>query len=243
MNHYIALTCSALTRIIYAIAAQSPDTISVRLLEQGLHNTPRKLRESLQEQVDAIEPDECDAVLLVYGICGTSTVDLAARHTPLVIPRAHDCITLYLGSRQLYQQEFDANPGTYWYSQDYLERSNSNTGLGADLPGVADGVYEEYVEKYGEKNADYLMEVMGEWAKHYNRAVFIDTGTANGAHFEQTAQEQALPRGWQFERKQGNRRLLEMLLHGEWTDDEFLIVPPGHTIRQTGGDSLVEAVP
>ncbi len=243
MKHYIALTCSALTRIIYAIAAEAPDTISVRLLEQGLHNTPRKLRESLQAQVDAVEPDECNAILLAYGICGTSTVDLTARHTPLVIPRAHDCITLFLGSRQLYRQEFDANPGTYWYSQDYLERSNSNTGLGADLPGVADGVYEEYVEKYGEKNADYLMEVMGEWSKHYNRAVFIDTGTANGAHFEQIAQEQALQRGWQFERKQGNRRLLEMLLHGEWTDDEFLVVPPGHTIRQTVGDGLIEAVP
>ena len=34
--------------------------------------------------------------------------------------------------------------------------------------------YDKFVIKYGKENADYLMEVMGGWQSHYNRAVFID---------------------------------------------------------------------
>ncbi len=243
MTHYIALTCSALARSIYASAADAPSSISVRLFDQGLHNVPGDLRTKLQAGVDAIEPDECDAILLAYGICGRSTIGLVARHTPLVIPRAHDCVTLYLGSREQYQTEFDTEPGTYWYSVDYMERSKSSAGLGASLMGVIDDVYEQYVEKYGQDNADYLMEVMGEWGKHYKRAVFIDTGLGDGATFDAMAQEQAQKRDWVYEKREGNRRLIQMLVNGDWRDDEFLVVPPGHAIQQTSDEGLLRVVP
>jgi len=244
MQHYIALTCEALARSIYALAATSPHTVNVRLYRQGLHNTPRLLRETLQEQIDAIQPGECDAILLAYGICGTSTVGLTARHTPLVIPRAHDCITLYLGSRRRYDEEFRAHPGTYWYSLDYLEHlsdDGQSVTLGAANLGVMDEVYQEYVEKYGQENADYLMEVMGEWGKHYDRAVFIDMGLGDGSAYEAMTREQAARRGWLFERKQGDHRLLRMLVGGDWPEDEFLVVPPGYTLRQSSDDGLVRA--
>ena len=91
-----------------------------------------------------------------------------------------------------------------------------------------------YVEKYRQDSADYLMEVMGEWGKHYDRAVLIDMGGADGQTYEQRARDAAARRGWTCERRQGNRRLLTMLVHGEWPPDEFLVVPPGHRIRQSG---------
>lgn len=244
MKRYIALTCEALARSVYAAAAESPHTVTVQLYRQGLHNTPKNLRATLQEQIDTIQPGAYDAILLVYGMCGTSTVDLVARHTPLVMPRTHDCIALYLGSHARYQAEFDAQPGTYWYSQDYLERNEpgSNVGLGAStIEDNMDSVYEEYVEKYGQDNADYLMDVMGEWSKQYKRAVYINMGTGDGHAYESLAQEQAERRNWTFERKQGDRRMITMLLNGEWPDDEFLIVPPGLTIRQFGGEGLIRA--
>jgi hypothetical protein len=244
MKRYIALTCEALARSVYAAAAESPHTVTVQLYRQGLHNTPKNLRATLQEQIDAIQPGACDAILLVYGICGTSTIDLVVRHTPLIMPRTHDCIALYLGSHVRYQAEFDAQPGTYWYSQDYMERNEpgSNVGLGASaIEDNMDNVYEKYVEKYGQDNADYLMEVMGEWSKHYRRAVYIDMGTGNGHAYETLAQQQAERRNWTFERKQGDRRMINMLLNGEWPDDEFLTVPPGHTVRQFGGEGLIRA--
>jgi hypothetical protein len=88
------------------------------------------------------------------------------------------------------------------------------------------------------------MEVMGEWGKHYDRAVYIETGSGDGVAFEQMAQQQAATRGWTFERKTGDRRLLDQLLAGDWSEDEFLVVPPGHTIQQTAEDrGLLLAVP
>ncbi|NLE51573.1 MAG: DUF1638 domain-containing protein [Chloroflexi bacterium] len=245
MKRFVALTCEALARSIYAAASDAPHTVTVQLFRQGLHNTPKSLRATLQEEIDAVAPDSCDAILLVYGMCGTSTIGLAARHTPLVIPRAHDCITLYLGSRDRYQAEFDAHPGTYWYSLDYMERNadSASLGLGAATIGAMDDVYEEYVQKYGQDNADYLMDAMGEWGKHYDRAVYIDMGHADGQSYEDIAREQAERRGWNFERRQGNRRLLTKLVYGDWTEDEFLLVPPGYRIRQSGLGGLIDCEP
>src|SRR5512145_3150155 len=224
MKRYIALTCEALARSVYAVAAVAPHPVSVRLFKQGLHNTPKRLRIALQTAIDAVAVGECDALLLVYGMCGMATVGLTARHTPLVIPRAHDCITLYLGSLARYQQEFDAHPGTYWYSLDYIEHSDdaNGAGLGAINLGVLGEVYQTYVERYGRDNADYLMETMAEWGRHYDRAVYIDMDTGDAGVYEQIARDQASLRGWVFERKHGDRRLLELLLSGEWPADEFL---------------------
>ncbi len=217
--------------------------MTVQLFRQGLHDTPKNLRATLQAEIDALPAGEYDAILLVYGICGRATTGLIARHTPLVIPRTHDCIALYLGSHDRYQQEFDTNPGTYWFSHDYLERlePGKSTALGASGLEDLDALRAQYVEKYGEDNAEYLLSVMGEWRKHYNRAVFIDTGTVGGEHYEARARQQAQQSGWTFERREGNRRMIEMLLRGDWAEDEFLVVPPGHVIDHTGGQGLIAA--
>ncbi|MBN1967542.1 MAG: DUF1638 domain-containing protein [Anaerolineae bacterium] len=245
MQHLIALTCEALARSVYAIAAASPHTISVQLYKQGLHNHPKHLRDVLQTQIDAIAPGACDAILLVYGMCGTATVGLTTPHTPLVIPRAHDCITLYLGAGARYQAEFERHPGTYWYSVDYMERAEdqNKVALGAAGLEAEQEQYEEYVRKFGQETADLLIEEMRGWARHYTRAAFIDTGLGDSAPFEQMARDKAAREGWVFERLAGDHRLLKLLLDGQWAEDEFLVVPPGYTIRQTFGDGLIEAVP
>ncbi len=245
MQHYIALTCEALARSLYASAATSPNAVSIRLYKQGLHLRPPDLRKVLQSEIDAVQPGECAAILLVYGMCGTATVGLAARHTPLVIPRAHDCITLYLGSGARYQEEFDRHPGTYWYSVDYMERQDEENpiALGGMGMEVTDRQYAEYVAKYGQEMADMLVTEMRSWMAHYTRAAFVDMGVGGSSEFEQKARERAAKEGWVFERKEGNRRLLEALLNGEWSEDEYLIVPPGHVIEQAYDTGLVRAVP
>ena len=240
--HYLAMTCGALARSVYAAAVDTEHTVSVQLFSQGLHNSPSKLRDTLQAEIDAVDPNLYDAILLVYGMCGTSTVGLVARQMPLVIPRAHDCITLYLGSRERYQEEFDAHPGTWWYSQDYLERNTVGDTVGLGAAGMTanqEDVYEQYVERYGQEHADYLMEEMAKWQQHYTRAVFIDTGSKGSEVYEQRAKAKAEERGWLFERKVGNARLINMLISGDWSEDEFLVVAPGHRIVQSDPEELV----
>jgi hypothetical protein len=246
MARYLALTCEALARSIYDLSADTPHIITTQLFRQGLHNRPKNLRVVLQEQIDAVEGDWYDAILLVYGMCGTSTIGLAARDTPLVMPRAHDCITLYLGSRERYTEEFNRHPGTYWYSVDYMERTEPGASVALGAAGLEDqeAQYEEYVRKFGQKTADMLIEEMRKWSQHYTRAAFIDTNLGDPKPYVQMAREKAEREGWIFERLQGNRRLLAALVSGDWSDEEFLVVPTGHTIKQDyTADRLIKAVP
>jgi hypothetical protein len=243
MSRYIALTCEALARSVYAAAANSPHSVTARFFRQGLHNTPKVLRRTLQDEVDAIQPGECDAILLAYGLCGGSTAGLTARHTPLVLPRAHDCITLYLGSRERYQEEFERHPGTYWYSTDYMERQEPGAAvaLGAAGIGEEEAQYDAWVARWGVETADMLRQEMQRWSKHYTRAAFIDTGLGNEERYEGAARAKAETSGWVFERLQGNRRLIEMLTAGVWPEEEFLVVPPGSSIEQVVDERIVGA--
>jgi len=234
-----------MARSIYIAAANSSNTITIRLFHQGLHNTPKNLRAALQDEINAVEEDKYDALLLAYGICGTSTVGLISDHTQLVIPRAHDCITLYLGSHQRYQEEFNHHPGTYWFSVDYIERNDDGASVALGAAGIEEqeNQYEEYMRKFGKESADHLMETMRSWSQHYSRAVFIDMGLGDNEPYEKIAREKAEKEGWVFERLQGNRRLIEMLVKGDWNENEFLVVPPGYTIQQSIDNGLLKAVP
>ena len=224
------LGCEVLARAVYFCAAHSPHIVDVELFEQGLHDTPSSLRVKLQTQIDGAVGQGYDAVVLSYGLCGKATEGLQAKDVPLVIPRAHDCITLFLGSRARYQQEFEKNPGTYWFANDYVERAKragSTLTMGSVGPNAdTQALHEQYVAKYGKDNADYLMEVMSGWSKHYNRAVFVDMGVGDASIAERTAQENAEKRGWTFERIAGDLVLIRRLLDGEWEKD-FLILQPG----------------
>ena len=158
------LACDVLARPLYLSAAHSPHIVDIELFPRGLHNTPAILRGRLQERIDAAAGQGYDAVVMAYGLCGQATAGLTAREKPVVVPRAHDCITLFLGGRERYDAQFEQQPGTYWYALDYMERDDGtggSMGLGAGAGTEGQAVYEQYVEKYGQDNADYLMEVMG----------------------------------------------------------------------------------
>lgn len=233
------LTCEALARPVYWAAAHSAHIADVELVARGLHNRPNGLREMLQKQIDAARG--YDAVLLAYGLCGQATAGLAATSAQLVIPRAHDCITLFLGSRERYQDQFNNYPGTFWYAQDYIERddgSGSSLAMGAIGDDDLTAVYQQYVEKYGQDNADYLMVAMGAWQSHYQRAVYIDMGISDGAAVEAKAREQAVRRGWVFERLAGDLVLMRRLLDGDW-DRDFLVVPAGAEIIMSYDENVM----
>jgi hypothetical protein len=236
------LCCEALTRLAYLGAALSPHVVDVELFKIGLHNQPLNLRGRLQAQIDATNGQGFDAITLAYGLCGQATAGLVAREIPLIIPRAHDCITLFLGSRSRYQAQFEHNPGTYWYALDYMQRrDNTSTslalGAGVDNDRLQER-YQEFVEKFGEDNAQYLMEVMGAWQSHYNRAAYIDMGVGDGRAVEEQARDEANRRGWAFQRLAGDYSLIVRLLAGAW-DDDFLVVEPGQEIAMAYDDGVV----
>jgi hypothetical protein len=237
------IACEALARPVYLSAAHSPHIVDVTLLKIGLHNQPGDLQQRLQEEINTANADGYDAIALAYALCGKATHGLTAGSVPVIIPKAHDCITLFLGSRDKYNQQQLDCPGTFWYEQDYIERGafsptpfalGSPTGTEQDIREV----YEEYVEKYGKDNADYLMEVMGAWQSHYSRAVFIDIALGSSAPVEDRARSQAERRGWQYERIPGDLILIRRLLAGDWQDD-FLVLERGQKVRMTYDEDVI----
>jgi hypothetical protein len=240
--HLLAITCDILSRPVYACAAASPHTVDVVQLSAALHAEPLTLRERIQEQVDGAGP-EVDAVVLAYGLCGGATAGLVARAAPLVLPRAHDCVTIFLGGRARYEAEHEQTPGTYWYVQDQMDRGNDLKGwLLGDAARSEDVVAtrQDFAQRFGPGNADYLMEVLGEWRARYERGAFIDTGLAPAEAASTRAQEEAERRGWRFERTLADLRLVRRLLSGEW-DDDFQVIQPGERLARSYDDDVVRA--
>ncbi len=239
------IACDVLARPVYLAAAHSPHIVDVTLERFGLHIKPSELRQILQVHVDTVSQEDIyDAVLLAYGLCGMATNGLRAGAVPLVIPRAHDCITLFLGGRDRYEQEFNNCPGTYWYVQDFVERGDSEEiplSIGAVTAEKIENQYAEFVEKFGADNAAYLMEMMGAWQAHYERGAFIDMAVDGGEHVAARAQEDAQRHGWRYERLLGDMILIKRLLEGDWDQKDFLVLQPGQQIEMVGGEKIVRA--
>jgi hypothetical protein len=241
----LALTCEVLARSVYLCAARSPHVVDVRLNRFGLHDDPPDLRAILQGALDAAGPP-FDAVVLAYGLCGGATAGLRAGTLPVVVPRAHDCITLFLGDRDRYLGEFTGHPGTYWYVQEWVERSDDPSvfgGVGAVSDAEVRATHAEYVQKYGRENADYLMEELGAWRSHYNRAAFIDMGVADSSAAEARARHEAASRGWTFDRLAGQLLLVRRLIDGDWNESDFLVLQPGERLAMSYDEAVIRADP
>lgn len=224
MSKFYIISCHVLWREISSLAARSRHTLFPHFLKQGLHNTPDTLRQEVQAAIDSADKDEYDAILIGYGLCGKGIEGVQARSKPLVLMRGHDCITFLLGSKERYQEYFDAHPGTYWYSPGWIETSL--------MPGKEryDKIYESYREKYGEEAATFLMESEQSWIKQYKRAAYVDWQLGDSPACLEYTRQCAEWLGWEMDCLAGNPRLMQNFLDGNWDAEDFLIVQPGETI-------------
>ena len=116
--------CGVLGPDIHNIAKKNNLTLEKKFLPGGLHDRPDELRRRLQATIDEVEADQnCSRIIVGYGICGKGTINIKARSVPLVIPRVHDCIALFLGSDQAYRDQFTKAPGTFYISAGWLKKS------------------------------------------------------------------------------------------------------------------------
>ncbi len=228
--HVIA--CEVLFRELCMAAAQAGPIVDLTFVRKGLHDEPELLRRTLQELVDrAAEDGRADYIALCYGLCSNGTAGLRAPNMPLVIPRAHDCITLFLGSRQRYDEMFRQRPGTYYYTSGWLERGGDAPPPGAEEgKRLALGSFEELVRKYGEENARYLMEVQGAWKQRYTTACYIRMPLSHRDEYAQQVRKIAEENGWEYLEVEGDDRLIRALVEGQWDEAEFQIIEPGHEL-------------
>ncbi len=234
------LACEIMVRELGFVAAHSRNTLDIEFLPLGYHENPKEGRARLQERIDAVPPNRYDAILLGYGLCNLMLVGLTARHTPLVIPRAHDCITLFLGSKERYQEEFSRCPGTYYYTAGWLEYQQRTQRTAKQVSGFT---YEELVARYGEDNAEFLWEFFNQWETRYERGVWIEFPFTSHLPLREKVKQICQERGWRFEVLPGDLLLLQQWVDGEWDEKRFLFVRPNERVVAAYNGQIIAAVP
>ncbi len=243
---YKVIACEIAFREICACAARSANLFDLEFLSQGYHDNPEIGLARIQERIDAVDPDMFDGILLGYGLCNNMLLGLRGGTVPIVIPRAHDCITFILGSKERYAEVFKENPGTYYFTAGWLEHRQRGgerveRRQGAELG--SDAQYDELVRKHGEDNARYVMETLGAWTGHYSRGLFIDFDFTEHLPIKDRAKELCKERGWAYEEIQGDLTLLQNWLDGRWPKDDFLVVEPGQEVAPSYNDQVIQIQP
>ncbi len=192
-----------------------PPDVGYQVFDFGLHLQPGSLKAALQEAIDAAA-GTVDEILLGYGFCSMAVMGLRANGCTLVIPHVDDCISIFLGSRDEYQKQIKAEPGTYYLTKGWIEVG--------DTP-FSD--FDRLAAKYGEARADRLIRLS---IKHYTRLALIDTGRGDMTQYREFTQRLAERWDLRFEEIQGSNSLARKMLTGPW-DDEFVVVPPGEVVR------------
>jgi hypothetical protein len=192
-----------------------PDGFTLEMLEYGLHNVPESLHEQLQAAIDATGP-EYGTILLGYGLCANAILGLESRDFRLVMPRADDCITLFLGSRQEYLRQLSLAPGTFFLTKGWIE--------------CGEDPYTEYCSlrmKYGHEKA---FKIAKRYIQNYTRLALINSGSYKSEAYRKYARMVADYFDLTYEEIPGSNELLENLIGGIW-ERSFVVVPPGEVVQ------------
>ncbi|WP_246637713.1 DUF1638 domain-containing protein [Crassaminicella profunda] len=210
-------------------------------MSSDYHEYPKDMHKILQQKIDELEKvkDQYDYILLGFGLCGNVLEDLESRSIPIVAPRAHDCITLFMGSKETYEKYFKENTGTMYYIESWIDRNGLKKER-KELESIGmNNSYEEYVEKYGEENAKYLIQMADEWKSRYNKALYISSELKH-KDFSKEVKELAEERNWDYEERKNNCDLIKKMVNGEWQENKFLIVDQHSKIYHTTDSKLID---
>jgi len=241
--------CEVFTREVCLCVANSPHIVDVEFTQKGAHNDPDYFRSLLNKKIitSAKSDKNYNAIALCLGLCGNATVGLESPGIPIVIPRAHDCCTLFLGSKNKFKKYFGDRPSSTFNSTGYIEHGGDyvheaekiikQTGL--------DKKYEELVNEYGEENAKFIFETLHtqqDAAELEHKLFYIEIPEFAHLGYAEKCEKQALTENKKFVKINGSIRLIKKLVFAEWNDDEFLIVKPGEkTVGVYDFDKIISA--
>lgn len=207
------LACETLRDELELVMEQTGCAYPIHWVESGLHAHPEKLHAHIQQRIDELQ-GACSTLLLVFGFCGNSMVDIRSGALTLVLPRVGDCIPLFVGG----QRERDAmGADTYFLTKGYMQGEQNI---------VKEHGY--YLERYGEKRAVRLSKMM---LQHYRRFAVVDTGVFDTGEVEAQVRVVADVLDIPVEFVPGNLIMLKRLVEGLWDGGDFLVVPQGGSIR------------
>jgi hypothetical protein len=219
--------CEMLSRELCHAVTRSPLRVDIEFLPHGLHTTGAKsMRIAIQEAIDRTRGHAYDAIAIGFGLCGNGLAGIEARDILLVIPRAHDCVPLLMGSRERFEQYSESHAGVFFRSTGWVERQPRSEHPGKTDP-ITGSTREQLVARFGEERGEFVFNELTGYQLRYSQITFIQTGVEPDSSFEERARAEARARGWSFETIKGDLNLFERLLSGQWDPADFVIAPPG----------------
>ncbi|SMC85462.1 Protein of unknown function [Desulfocicer vacuolatum DSM 3385] len=214
---HAVIACGSLHHEFESLARKDngPD---IHYLDTDLHRTPARIPEILQAKVDEIS-HRYGTVILGYGLCSNGVVGVKARQCPLIIPRVHDCLDLFLG---------------------FVGKGKSRIGLGTAhyylTPGTIINKKDplaimeyEYVPKMGQKTSEWGMK---EELKHYTHFALITSPGTDMEAVKDQAQKNADFFDMTLEEVESDLAFFKQTLYGPHDPEYFLHISPGEAITQ-----------
>lgn len=215
MENTCIIACSMLRDELERAVAETGCKYPVTWLDAGLHNYPGRLRQELQGALDQVSG--CSRVLLSYGFCGNSIVNIKAGDFEIILPRADDCITLLLGSQKR-RVELSKHCGTYFLTRAWL---HGERNIRVE--------YEYAVEKYGEEQGKEIFDMM---FGNYRQLALLDDGCYPLEEVAGEVKETAELLGLPCCTVPASNQRLKDLLTGPWPEEWFLHLGPGEVLTQ-----------
>lgn len=235
------ICCDVFARIACELVSKSPHIVDIEFVPMLTHTEPEKLKQIIRGITDKsinMSGRNYDAVLLGYGLCGNSVTGLSCP-VPMIIPRAHDCCTIFMGNKENFLEAFGNILSARWSSTGYYERchlihqNRSAEKEGDNTEQLAlyktSAEYMGYVKKYGEDNADYIWETMHPEIET-DEAVYIKVDGYEYSNAYENYSAEIANAGKELKTVEGDVSMLKALIDGEWDDERFLVVPPGKKI-------------
>lgn len=236
----LAIICNVMRGELEKFKEEKPDHLDCVYLEQHLHDTPDIMREKLQTEIDKADKKYKD-IILVYGLCSNGVVGLKSDTHRIIIPKVDDCISLFMGSREKYTEEFKKDPATYYLCKGWIEYGSDPyrayliwTGQEDKIPDDWFGDKKRYGKKYDEQTARILIYEM---LKNYNRILLIDNNDLEKNHIDYAKDmkdfmDEILCKKIELVKIRGSSRMLKNIVDGTLDKSEFIIIEPGEKILQ-----------
>lgn len=208
------IACEVMKEEIMAV--KPVHNVDYRFVSMELHTRPEKLHEELVNLLDTALG--YDRVILGFGLCGGALHGLKVKNGILTIPKIHDCIPLFLGSRKTFDR-LQEKRGTFYLTCGWMESEKSVITE-----------YHRVCDKYGETKARKVFNMMYD---SYENILFIHTNHPRNAEGMEKSKEVSRLLDLSFDTQKGDMGYFQKLVNGPWNEDEFINITPGEFIRES----------
>ena len=168
------VACDIMKLELDKLLSKTPGITEIIYLEAALHCHPKKMKETILENVKAIK-DRVDVIFLGYGFCQSLKGVEDEIDIPVVMPQMEDCIQIFM-TPDRHRDAVRKEVGTWFMSPGWAE-------IGAEM--VIKGNHLDRVVKYGKDP----MEMAKRHMSAFRTGLYIDTGVGKNDYYIGKANE------------------------------------------------------